>query len=55
MYAKVEEVPMMPKARYDIMKKYMPTKGELGLDMMFRSCTIQVRRRRSYYLYNCIC
>ena len=32
----------MPKARYDIMKAYMPTKGNLGLDMMFRTCTIQV-------------
>lgn len=38
----VEQVPMMPKERYTIMKRYMPTKGELGLDMMFRSCTIQV-------------
>ena len=32
----------MPKARYDIMKAYMPTKGSMGLDMMFRTCTIQV-------------
>lgn len=31
----------MPKPRYRIMKKYMPTKGNLGLDMMLRSCTIQ--------------
>lgn len=37
-----EECPMMPKARYDIMKAYMPTRGTLGHDMMFRSCTIQV-------------
>ena len=36
------EVPMMPKERYNIMKAYMPTRGTLGHDMMFRSCTIQV-------------
>eukprot|EP00204_Picochlorum_oklahomense_P000699 CAMPEP_0118802198 /NCGR_PEP_ID=MMETSP1161-20130426/5292_1 /TAXON_ID=249345 /ORGANISM="Picochlorum oklahomensis, Strain CCMP2329" /LENGTH=468 /DNA_ID=CAMNT_0006730317 /DNA_START=116 /DNA_END=1519 /DNA_ORIENTATION=+ len=37
-----EDVPCMPKERYNIMKNYMPTKGSLGRDMMFRSCTIQV-------------
>lgn len=37
-----EDVPIMPKARYDIMRAYMPTVGTLGLDMMLRSCTIQV-------------
>ena len=37
-----EDVPCMPKERYAIMKEYMPTKGTLGRDMMFRSCTIQV-------------
>lgn len=37
-----EDVPMMPKARYALMRDYMPTKGELGRDMMFRSATIQV-------------
>ena len=36
-----EEVPIMPKGRYDIMRSYMPKKGNLGLDMMLRSCTIQ--------------
>jgi glutamate--cysteine ligase len=36
------EIPMMPKGRYDIMRRYMPTKGKLGLDMMLRSCTVQV-------------
>lgn len=39
---KYEDVPLMPKERYSIMKDYMPTKGSLGRDMMFRSCTIQV-------------
>ncbi len=32
----------MPKARYGIMRDYMPTVGSLGLDMMLRTCTIQV-------------
>lgn len=39
---KREDVPIMPKGRYNIMRKYMPTKGNLGLDMMLRTCTIQV-------------
>ena len=37
-----EEVPVMPKSRYGIMMNYMPKVGTMGLDMMFRSCTIQV-------------
>jgi len=36
-----EDVPVMPKGRYDIMRAYMPKKGGLGLDMMLRTCTIQ--------------
>ncbi len=36
-----EDVPIMPKGRYDIMRSYMPKKGGLGLDMMLRTCTIQ--------------
>lgn len=36
-----EEMPWMPKGRYEIMKRYMPTKGQLGLDMMLRTCTVQ--------------
>ncbi len=36
------ETPWMPKGRYKIMREYMPKKGSLGLDMMLRSCTIQV-------------
>mmetsp|Transcript_9118 Transcript_9118/g.30396 ORF Transcript_9118/g.30396 Transcript_9118/m.30396 type:complete len:493 (+) Transcript_9118:118-1596(+) len=38
----VEDTPVMPKGRYKVMKKYMPTVGTRGLDMMFRTCTIQV-------------
>jgi len=37
-----EELPIMPKGRYDIMLRHMPTVGDLGLDMMLRTCTIQV-------------
>ncbi len=36
------ETPAMPKARYAIMQRYMPTKGARGLDMMFRTATVQV-------------
>jgi glutamate--cysteine ligase len=35
------ETPRMPKSRYAIMERYMPTVGGHGLDMMFRTCTIQ--------------
>ena len=37
-----EELPVMPKGRYGIMMRHMPTVGDLGLDMMLRTCTIQV-------------
>lgn len=37
-----DEVPWMPKGRYRIMREYMPKKGRLGLDMMLRTCTVQV-------------
>jgi len=36
------DVPLMPKGRYVIMRDYMPKKGNLGLDMMLRTSTIQV-------------
>ena len=36
-----EDVPVMPKGRYAIMRAYMPKKGSMGLDMMLRTCTIQ--------------
>lgn len=35
-------MPWMPKSRYKIMRRYMPLKGGLGLDMMLRTCTVQV-------------
>ena len=35
------EMPKMPKGRYKIMTAYMPKVGTLGLDMMYRTCTVQ--------------
>ena len=36
------DMPWMPKGRYKIMRDYMPKVGSLGLDMMARTCTVQV-------------
>ena len=36
------DIPVMPKGRYKIMRDYMAKKGNLGRDMMLRSCTVQV-------------
>ncbi|HEY7580014.1 MAG TPA: glutamate--cysteine ligase [Acetobacteraceae bacterium] len=36
------QMPWMPKGRYAIMRRYMPSVGTLGLDMMTRTCTVQV-------------
>jgi glutamate--cysteine ligase len=38
----LSQVPVMPKGRYAIMKNYMPKVGGYGLEMMFRTCTVQV-------------
>ncbi|MGD1036010.1 MAG: glutamate--cysteine ligase [Roseiarcus sp.] len=35
------ETPAMPKSRYRIMSRYMPKVGARGLDMMFRTATVQ--------------
>ena len=40
--ARREDIHWMPKGRYAVMRHYMPTKGKLGLDMMLRTCTVQV-------------
>ena len=37
-----DELPIMPKGRYAIMLRHMPRVGSLGLDMMLRTCTLQV-------------
>ncbi|KAF8396867.1 hypothetical protein HHK36_018502 [Tetracentron sinense] len=38
----LKDIPIMPKGRYEIMRNYMPKVGSLGLDMIFRTCTVQV-------------
>jgi glutamate--cysteine ligase len=35
------DIPMMPKGRYHIMTNYMPKVGKYGIDMMYRTCTVQ--------------
>src|SRR6266700_486714 len=35
------DIPGMPKGRYKIMTNYMPKVGQYGLDMMYRTCTVQ--------------
>ncbi len=35
-------MPWMPKSRYAVMRAYMPKVGTMGLDMMTRTCTVQV-------------
>jgi glutamate--cysteine ligase len=37
-----EDMQWMPKARYRIMREYMQKVGTMGLDMMTRTCTVQV-------------
>ena len=37
-----EQAPWMPKSRYAIMRRYMAQTGSMGLDMMLRTCTVQV-------------
>ena len=36
------QMPWMPKSRYAIMRRYMSRVGSRGLDMMQRTCTVQV-------------
>src|ERR1044071_2070407 len=38
----MDETHQMPKGRYKIMRAYMPKVGGYGLEMMFRTCTVQV-------------
>jgi glutamate--cysteine ligase len=40
--ARREDMSWMPKGRYTIMRNYMPRVGGMGLDMMLRTCTVQV-------------
>jgi glutamate--cysteine ligase len=41
-FGRREDIPWMPKARYDVMRGYMPRVGTRGLDMMQRTATVQV-------------
>jgi glutamate--cysteine ligase len=36
-----DDIPWMPKQRYDVMRSYMPTVGSRGQDMMRRTATVQ--------------
>jgi len=40
-FASREQMHWMPKGRYAIMRRYLPTRGDRGLDMMLRTCTVQ--------------
>jgi glutamate--cysteine ligase len=40
-FAKQSELPWVPKQRYAVMRRYLPTRGAHGLDMMRRTCTVQ--------------
>ena len=39
---RLDQVPRMPKQRYGVMTRYMPQVGSRGLDMMYRTATVQV-------------
>ncbi|KAG2596744.1 hypothetical protein PVAP13_5KG179500 [Panicum virgatum] len=38
----LSDMPIMPKAKFEIARNYMPKVGSSGLDMMFRTCSVQV-------------
>lgn len=40
-FHEVDRIPTMPKKRYDIMRSYLPTRGDLALDMMHATATVQ--------------
>jgi glutamate--cysteine ligase len=40
-FAKLDQLPRVPKLRYAIMERYLPTHGSRALDMMRRTCTVQ--------------
>lgn len=41
-FASRDDIHWMPKDRYAVMRKYLPTRGALALDMMLRTATVQV-------------
>jgi len=40
-FATQDQLPHVPKLRYGIMERYLPTRGSRALDMMRRTCTVQ--------------
>jgi glutamate--cysteine ligase len=38
----IEDLPRVPKERYAIMRAYLPTRGDLALEMMHMTATVQV-------------
>jgi glutamate--cysteine ligase len=40
-FGTLDDIPAMPKQRYDVMRAYMPTVGTRGLGMMMRTATVQ--------------
>jgi glutamate--cysteine ligase len=41
-FGQLDDVPWMPKQRYEVMRAYMPTRGALAHEMMKRTATAQV-------------
>jgi glutamate--cysteine ligase len=41
-FARREDFAWVPKQRYGVMREYLPTRGSHALDMMLRTCTVQV-------------
>lgn len=40
-FARREDLSWVPKLRYGVMRQYLPTRGDHGLDMMLRTSTVQ--------------
>ena len=40
-FARQEDLSWVPKTRYGYMRRYLPTRGQYGLDMMRRTATVQ--------------
>ena len=40
-FATRADIDWMPKGRYEVMRAYLPTRGDMALDMMLRTCTVQ--------------
>jgi glutamate--cysteine ligase len=45
--AKLGELPWVPKQRYPVMRRYLPTKGSGAHDMMLRTATVQANYDRT--------